>query len=112
MATTSDAEQIDDARDVLGPDHVLELGSHAVDLPLLKQTLADRGWAELLCEGGPHLLRDLVASGAADELCATIVPQLVGGEHPRILQGPPVDVPLRLHTAPGGGGHPARALVA
>lgn len=98
MATRSHAERIDEAREILGAQHVLELGSYAVDLSLLKQVLADRGWVDVLCEGGPHLLRDLVASGVADELCATIVPQLVGGEHPRILQGPPVDVPLRLHT--------------
>ena len=98
MATLSHAERIDDARDVLGRENVLEFGSYAVDLPLLKQVLADRGWVDILSEGGPHLLRDLVASGTADELCATIVPQLVGGEHPRILQGPPVDVSLRLHT--------------
>ena len=68
-----------------------------VDLSLLKQVLADRGWGHVLCEGGPHLLRDLLAAGAADELCTTVVPRLVAGEHPRITQGPPVDVPLRLH---------------
>ncbi|MCB8955246.1 MAG: pyrimidine reductase family protein, partial [Nocardioides sp.] len=32
----------------------------------------------------------------ADELCATTVPLLVAGEHPRITAGPPVDVPLEL----------------
>jgi riboflavin biosynthesis pyrimidine reductase len=60
--------------------------------------LADRGWTELLSEGGPHLLRDLLASGAADEVCATVVPRVLAGQHPRITQGPPVDVPLDLHT--------------
>lgn len=97
MATCSAAEQVDRAREVLGADQVLALGSHRVDLALLKQVLADRGWANQLCEGGPHLLRDLLAAGVADELCATTVPRLVAGEHPRITQGPPIDVPLRLH---------------
>ncbi len=97
LATCSAAEGLDVARDLLGPEQVLVLGSHRVDLPLLKQVLADRGWGHVLCEGGPHLLRDLLASGVADELCATVVPRLVAGEHPRITQGPPVDVPLRLH---------------
>lgn len=97
LATCGAAEGLDSARDLLGPEQVLVLGSHRVDLPLLKDVLADRGWGHVLCEGGPHLLRDLLASGAADELCATVVPRVVAGEHPRITQGPPVDVPLRLH---------------
>ena len=97
LATCSSAELLEEARGLLGDEHVLVLGSHRVDLGVLKQRLAERGLTQLLCEGGPHLLRDLLAAGVADELCATIVPRLVGGEHPRITQGPPVDVPLRLH---------------
>jgi riboflavin biosynthesis pyrimidine reductase len=98
MATCSGAEHLGEARELLGDHQVLVLGSHRVDLPLLKQVLADRGWTEVLSEGGPHLLRDLLASGAADEVCATVVPRVLAGEHPRITQGPPVDVPLDLHT--------------
>jgi riboflavin biosynthesis pyrimidine reductase len=98
LATCDAAERLDEAREVLGVGQVLVLGSHRVDLTLLKEVLADRGWTELLSEGGPHLLRDLLASGAADELCATLVPRMVAGDHPRITQGPPVDVPLGLHT--------------
>lgn len=97
MATCAAAEGLDEVRELLGAEQVLVLGSHRVDLALLKQVLADRGWTQVLSEGGPHLLRDLLASGAADEICATLVPRVVAGEHPRITQGPPVDVPLRLH---------------
>ena len=97
LATCAAAELLDEARALLGDEQVLVLGSHRVDLAVLKQTLVERGLTQLLCEGGPHLLRDLVADGVADELCATIVPRLVGGDRPRITQGPPVDVPLRLH---------------
>jgi riboflavin biosynthesis pyrimidine reductase len=68
------------------------------DAVAFKQSLADRGWTDILCEGGPSLLRDLLAAGVVDELCTTIVPQVVGGEHRRILAGRPVDVPLTLHT--------------
>ncbi len=96
LATCSTAPRLDEARDVLGDDQILVLGTHRVDLPALKRTLAARGLTQLLCEGGPHLLRDLLAEGVADELCATVVPRLVAGEHPRITAGPPVDVPLRL----------------
>lgn len=68
------------------------------DAAAFKRGLADRGWSSILCEGGPSLLRDLLAAGVVDELCTTIVPRVIGGEHPRIVAGPPVDVPLRLHT--------------
>ena len=98
LATCAAAEGVDEARDLLGADHVLVLGSHRVDLAGLRQSLVDRGWTRLLAEGGPHLLRDLVAAGVADELCTTTVPRLIAGEHPRITDGPPVDVPLRLAT--------------
>ena len=98
MATVSHAEHLDEARDVLGSENVLVLGSHRVDLARLKDELVLRGFRQLLSEGGPHLLRDLLDQGVADELDTTIVPRIVGGLHTRITDGPPVDVPLRLHT--------------
>ena len=96
LATCASAEHLAEARSLLGDEHVLTLGDDEVDLVALKSALAARGLTQLLAEGGPHLLRDLVAAGAADELCATTVPLLVAGEHPRITAGPPVDVPLEL----------------
>ena len=66
--------------------------------PGCAEELAGRGLVDLLCEGGPHLLRDLLDQGVLDELCQTVVPRLVGGTHPRILDGPPVDAALRLHV--------------
>lgn len=96
MATCAGAELLDETRALLGTEHVLVLGQQRVDLGRLKQTLAERGLTHLLGEGGPHLLRDLLAEGVADELDWTVVPRLLAGEHPRITSGPPVDVPLRL----------------
>ena len=89
---------LEEAREILGPDNVLVLGSHRVDLVELKRRLVERGFEHLLCEGGPHLLRDLLDQGAVDELDATVVPRLVAGFHPRLTDGPPIDVPLRLQT--------------
>ena len=63
-----------------------------------RRSLVERGWSTILCEGGPSLLGDLLAAGVVDELCTTTVPRVVAGGGPRILAGPPVDVPLRLHT--------------
>ena len=73
MATCAAAEHLDETRALLGDEQVLVLGQHRVDLAELKRTLADRGLVSLLSEGGPHLLRDLLAEGAVDELDLTVV---------------------------------------
>jgi riboflavin biosynthesis pyrimidine reductase len=96
MATCAAAERLDETRELLGADHVLVQGGHRVDLAGLRHALTERGFASMLAEGGPHLLRDLLAEGVVDELDATVVPRLLAGEHPRITNGPPVDVALRL----------------
>ena len=98
MATVSTAPYVDEAREILGRDNVLVLGSHRVDLARLKDELVLRGYRHLLSEGGPHLLRDLLDQGVADELDATVVPRVIGGSHRRITDGPPVEIPLRLTT--------------
>jgi riboflavin biosynthesis pyrimidine reductase len=98
LATVSVASGLETARGVVGDDNVLVLGSHRVDLAALKQALVERGFGDILCEGGPHLLRDLLDQGVADEVDCTFVPRLVAGGHRRITDGPPVDVPLHLHT--------------
>jgi riboflavin biosynthesis pyrimidine reductase len=92
------AAGLEDARNLLGADNVLVLGSHRVDLAALKQALVDRGFGDILCEGGPHLLRDLLDQGVADELDCTFVPRMVAGVQSRITDGPPVDVALTLQT--------------
>lgn len=105
MATcSSSGDKLDEARDLLGAEHVLVLGSHRVDLARMREELAARGFRRLLAEGGPHLFRDLLDQGVVDEIDATVVPRLIGGTHPRITNGPPVDVPLRLHALLEEGG--------
>jgi riboflavin biosynthesis pyrimidine reductase len=94
LATCAASPGLDDARALLGAQNVIVAGEAEVDLPAVKQALVDRGWTNLLSEGGPSLLRALVASGAADELTLTWVPRLIGGVHPRILSGDAVDAAL------------------
>jgi len=98
MATVSGAPHLGEAREILGSENVLVLGSHRVDLARMKDELVLRGYRHLLSEGGPHLLRDLLDQGVADELDTTVVPVVIGGAHIRITDGPPLDVPLDLHT--------------
>jgi riboflavin biosynthesis pyrimidine reductase len=98
MATCAGAESLAETRALLGEEHVLVLGQYHVDLAVLKHTLAERGLTHVLSEGGPHLLRDLLAEGVVDELDWTVVPRLLAGEHRRITSGPPVDVRLRLRS--------------
>lgn len=95
LATCASAD-LTDARRLLGDDSVLVLGEDTVDLALLKQRLHERGLGRILSEGGPHLLGDLLAADAADELDLTTVPRLLAGDHRRIVTGADVDVPLSL----------------
>lgn len=96
LVTCQAAPVLGASRRLLGEEYVLVLGDDAVDLSALRAGLAARGLRQLLCEGGPGLLRDLLAAGAVDELCATVVPRLVAGHGPRITVGDAVDVPLQL----------------
>jgi riboflavin biosynthesis pyrimidine reductase len=98
LATCQHAPELAEARELLPSEDVLLLGSHRVDLSALRKRLEERGFKNILCEGGPHLLRDLLDQGVVDELDATVVPRLVSGLHPRVTDGPPIDVPLRLKT--------------
>lgn len=81
------ADAIDLARGILGEDHVIVEGEGDVDLGAALDALAVRGLRRILCEGGPHLMGDLTAAGRLDELCLTLAPTLVGGNHTRITAG-------------------------
>lgn len=87
-------EAIDLARGTLGQDNVIVVGDASVDLASALDTLAARGLRRILCEGGPHLMRDVTASGRLDELCLTLAPTLVAGDHPRITAGASVTANL------------------
>jgi riboflavin biosynthesis pyrimidine reductase len=87
-------EAIELARDALGQYNVIVAGDASVDLAATVDFLAVRGLRRILCEGGPHLMRDLVASGRLDELCLTLSPTLIAGDHPRITAGASVTANL------------------
>jgi riboflavin biosynthesis pyrimidine reductase len=75
---------------------VLVCGDEDVDLPLALDRLAGLGHEQVLCEGGPTLLRAALTAGVVDELDLSIAPALVGSE-PRMLPEPlPGTARLRL----------------
>jgi riboflavin biosynthesis pyrimidine reductase len=87
-------QAIEAAQATLGKANVIVDGQETVDLASVMARLAARGLQRVLCEGGPHLLGDLTAAGHLDELCLSIAPTVVAGDHPRIAAGAPVTANL------------------
>ena len=50
---------------------VVDCGRDELDPAVMRARLAERGRADVLCEGGPTLLGSLLAADAVDELCLT-----------------------------------------
>ncbi len=98
LATCATAPGLAESRRQLGDENVLVVGDDSVDLGAMRRALAGLGFRNLLSEGGPQLLGAMLAAGVVDELCVTIVPQAVAGNHLRITDGAGVDVPLELST--------------
>jgi riboflavin biosynthesis pyrimidine reductase len=67
-----------------------------LSLAAVLAALRARGVKGILCEGGPSLLRRLVAEGLLDDLCLTVAPLLAAGGAPTILEGDGLPGPPRL----------------
>jgi riboflavin biosynthesis pyrimidine reductase len=80
-------------------------GPGELTMPAILEHLAsERGVRAILCEGGPTLLREMVAADCVDDLMLTVAPLLVAGDAPAPLGGaalePPVGLALRdIHRA-------------
>lgn len=98
FATHAAAPGLDDARASLGTDQVIVCGTDTVDLSHLVSDLHARGWKHVLTEGGPHLTGSFLGAGLMDELCFTIAPLVVGGQHPRPVGPDAAPVELTLGT--------------
>jgi riboflavin biosynthesis pyrimidine reductase len=100
IITTADADAT--RRAAIPSDiDVLAYGVGDVDLGAAIAELHRRGFARIHCEGGPHLLSDLIGAGLLDELCLTISPMLMGST--------PGDIVGRI-TAPSSRPHGALDL--
>lgn len=62
----------------------------------LEHLRAERGVRIVACEGGPTLLRELVAERLVDDLVLTVAPMLVAGTGRSVLHGPVLDPPVRM----------------
>lgn len=98
VLTTSSADPADRQRAAAVAD-VVVTGDAAVELGLALRCLADRGFDNVLAEGGPDVSSQLAAAGLVDELCLTLAPMVVAGTAARILNGLALDPPLRLDLA-------------
>lgn len=70
----------------LGEANVIPCGADTVEPSLAIRALRDRGFEQVLTEGGPHLLGTWLQAGVVDELCLTLRPVVVGGTGPRIVE--------------------------
>ena len=102
VITTEAAPAARRAAAAAGAD-VIVVGRESVDIRAAVGALAGRGYRQILTEGGPHLLGQIVEAGLLDELCLTLSPLLAGPTGGRIVAGagPP---------APAGAGAAARQL--
>jgi len=70
---------------------VIVAGEHReVDLALAVTRLGERGFTNILAEGGPSLNGALAAGGLIDEFCVTLSPRIGSGDAKRIITGPPL----------------------
>jgi riboflavin biosynthesis pyrimidine reductase len=68
-------------------------------LALLGHLHRHRGVRAVSCEGGPRVLRALVAEGCLDDLVLTVAPLLVAGDGPASLAGEALAPPPRMALA-------------
>jgi riboflavin biosynthesis pyrimidine reductase len=84
------------ARGTLADAQLLVHGEDTVDLAAVLDDLALRGMPNVLCEGGPHLLGDLLTAGLVDEVAMTTVALWAGGDAPRVVAAGTLSRPARL----------------
>jgi len=69
---------------------VVVVGERSVDPAAALTALRERGLDRVLCEGGPGLAHDLLATGQVDEVCLTLRAMMLGGEGLRLITGAPL----------------------
>lgn len=105
IITTADAAAADAAsgRPLAAQAQILVAGQQRIDVRQAVIALAGLGHRQILVEGGPHLLGQLVNADLVDEFCITISPLLADGPAGRVV-GPVV-------PGHGAAGHAATNLI-
>ncbi|MGH9077894.1 MAG: dihydrofolate reductase family protein [Acidimicrobiales bacterium] len=101
-------------RALAGVAEVVVCGAESVDLAGALGVLAARDHGQVLCEGGPMLLTQLLAGGHVDEICLTSAPVLAGPGRRTMTVGAPFASPVPLvlgHLLVGDGALLARYLI-
>jgi riboflavin biosynthesis pyrimidine reductase len=93
VVITTESAPPDRRHEVASLAPVLVAGESDVDMAMAREQLITHGFQRMLCEGGPTLMRALVASGALDEICLTVTPLVLAGERLRMTRGPVLDPP-------------------
>ncbi len=74
-------------------------GQDGVDLPAVLDHLTALGLPNVLCEGGPALLTDLLLLDLVDEILLTLSPRLIGGDAHLVSLPGGLDPVRRFRTA-------------
>jgi riboflavin biosynthesis pyrimidine reductase len=96
VVVTVDAASPDERGRLAEVADVIVAGEELVDLRVALSALAERGWSNILAEGGPVVVGELATDDLIVELCVTLSPEVVVGDAPRIARGPAVENPARL----------------
>src|SRR4051812_14604004 len=83
------------------PEVAAQVAVHECSAPadVLAHLRREHGARLVLCEGGPRLLRALVADDLLDELLLTLAPLLAAGDAPTPLAGAALDPPGKMDLA-------------
>jgi riboflavin biosynthesis pyrimidine reductase len=84
------------APQVRGHLEVHRVAPGTLTLTRVLEALGELGVRGVACEGGPSLLRQLVAEDGLDDLLLTIAPLLAAGDAPSILEGEALTPPARM----------------
>ncbi|MBA2347610.1 MAG: dihydrofolate reductase family protein [Solirubrobacterales bacterium] len=95
-------KQLYSEREVELPANATETSLHVSDGGLrgaLEHLHGERGVLSVACEGGPGVLRALLADDLVDDLLLTLAPLVVAGDGPTSLAGAALDPPAELRLA-------------
>ncbi len=95
-------KQLYSGKKVKVPDAAVETRLHVTNGGLrgaLQHLHAERGVQSVACEGGPGVLRALLADDLVDDLLLTLAPLVVAGDGPTSLTGEALDPPAELRLA-------------